>query len=68
LYGFNHSIPYAVGAGIEPDSKILWVSLSTEFSDKIKQLKNLHIYDYNLFWMNIRENVRLRIDAYFRGK
>ena len=68
LYGFNHSIPHAVGAGIEPDSKILWISLPDEFGDKIKQLKNLHVYDYNLFWMNIRENVRLRIDAYFRKK
>jgi hypothetical protein len=57
-----------VGAGIEPDSKILWVSLPATFGDKIKQLKNLHVYDYNLFWMNIRENVRLRINAYFREK
>jgi len=28
------------------------------------QLKNLHVFDYNLFWMNMRENVRKRIDAY----
>jgi hypothetical protein len=66
LYGFNHSVPNVVGAGIEPNTKILWVSLPDEFGNKIKQLKNLHVFDYNLFWMNIRENVRLRIDTYFR--
>ena len=27
--------------------------------------KNYHVADYNLFWMNIRENVKLRIDSYF---
>jgi len=66
LYGFNHTIPHAVGAGIEPNSKVLWVSLPKEAADKMKKMKNLHIYDYNLFWMNIRENVKQRIDAYFK--
>jgi hypothetical protein len=28
-------------------------------------MKNYHIYDYNLFYMNIRENVALRIKKYF---
>jgi len=28
------------------------------------QLKNLHVFDYNLFWMNMRENVGTRINAY----
>lgn len=27
--------------------------------------KNFHVYEYNLFYMNIRENVQQRIDAYF---
>lgn len=67
LYGFNHSIPQSIGAGIEPDSKILWVTLPDKVSESVKKLKNLHIYDYNLFWMNIRENVKTRINAYFRN-
>lgn len=30
--------------------------------------KNYHVSDYNLFYMNIRENVKHRIDAYFEIK
>jgi len=53
-------------AGIEPTAHILWVTLPENTVAKIKNLKNLHIYDYNLFWMNIRENVKLRIEAYLK--
>ena len=27
---------------------------------------NYHVLDYNLFWMNIRENVQLRIESYLK--
>jgi hypothetical protein len=53
-----------VSAGIEPKTKVLWVEIPDDAGDKVKSTKNLHIYDYNLFWLNIRENVRLRINAY----
>ena len=66
LYTFNRIIPHAVSAGIEPKSKILWVTLPPQIADKMKKMKNLHVYDYNLFWMNIRENVKQRIDAYLK--
>ncbi len=66
LFGFNTLNSHAASAGIEPDSKILWVSFPKEAGEYVKRLKNLHVYDYNLFWMNIRENVKQRIDAYFR--
>jgi hypothetical protein len=29
-------------------------------------MKNYHVGDYNLFWFNIRENVKQRCDAYIR--
>lgn len=64
LYGFNKLVTGEVSAGIEPNSKILWVSLPEGLPAKIKKLKNLHIYDYNLFWMDIRQNVKLRVDTY----
>jgi len=67
LYGFNRLIPAAIGAGIEPSSKVLWVSLPATAGDNMRKLKNLHVYDYNLFWMNIRENVKLRIESYFKN-
>ncbi len=68
LYSFNRIIPNAVSAGIEPNSKILRIGLPKELAGKMAKLKNLHIYDYNLFWMNIRENVKQRIDAFYRKK
>lgn len=61
---FNELIPHSVSARIEPELKILWVSLSDDFKTITQKIKNLHIYDYNLFWMNIRENVKQRVDAY----
>ena len=67
----NHgSIPFGfnrIDKGIA-DAKItttglLWVHKKSleGYSDG----KNYHILDYNLFWMNIRENVKQRIDRYF---
>lgn len=64
LFKFNYNIAGKVGAGIEPASKVLWVSMPAQTPDKLKKLKNLHILDYNLFWMNLRENVQQRVEAY----
>ena len=64
MIGFNTIRPHAVGAAIEPSLNILWVSLPAGIGNKIERMKNLHILDYNLFWMNIRENVKERIAAY----
>ncbi len=54
-------------AQIEPSSKILWVTLPSMKNTSMKRAKNLHIFDYNLFWMDIRNNVKVRIGA-FRNK
>ena len=32
---------------------------------RLVNIKNYHIGDYNLFYMNIRENVKQRVQAYF---
>jgi hypothetical protein len=65
MNGFRTIIPHSAGAGIESASKILWVDAPGLKDDKDQKPKNLHIYDYNIFWMNIRQNVKLRIDAYY---
>lgn len=65
MAGFESIVPHTVGAGIEPSSKILWIDTPVVLDEKKGRLKNYHVWDYNLFWMNIRENVKLRIDAYF---
>lgn len=65
IFGFDTLVPHTVSAGIEPSTKILWVDTPVELEGK-KNIKDYHRFDYNVFWMNIRKNVRLRIDAYFK--
>jgi Protein of unknown function (DUF3089) len=67
LLSFNTLYAHSIGAGIEPNAKILWVSLPENVREgELGKMKNLHVLDYNLFWMNIRENVKERIAAYWR--
>ncbi len=40
---------------------ILWVKTTVPL---VRLLKNMHIVDYNLFWYDIRENVKQRIKAF----
>jgi len=65
MNGFETIVPHTASAGIEPATKILWVDAPEVKDEKGQKVRNLHVYDYNLFWMNIRQNVKLRIDAYF---
>ena len=66
MLGFERIIPNTLSAGIEPASKILWVEVPPQLQEMLENKKDLHIYDFNLFWMNIRENVKLRIDAWIK--
>lgn len=43
---------------------ILWISKPFP----VTPIKNLHIGDYNLFWVDIRENVQLRSQIFLQGK
>jgi hypothetical protein len=65
---FNTLISKKIRAEVVPDINILWVEIPEEIEKKSElasRLGNFHIVDYNLFWMDIRENVRQRIKAYF---
>ena len=64
MMGFRTIMTHTVGTEIEPTAKILWVDTEGVLDEKKARIKNLHIYDYNLFWMNIRQNIKLRIDAF----
>ncbi|MBL7968374.1 MAG: DUF3089 domain-containing protein [Prolixibacteraceae bacterium] len=66
MFGFESVVPHTVGAGIEPTAKVLWIETPVVLDEKKGPIKNYHVYDYNLFWMNIRQNVKDRIDAYFK--
>ena len=65
MFGFDSVVSHTVAAGIEPTSKILWIETQAELDEK-KSIKDYHRYDYNLFWLNIRQNVKDRIDAYLK--
>ena len=67
MSGFRTITPNSVGAEIEPDAKILWVDAGSLLDEQKARIKNLHIYDYNLFWMNIRHNIIVRIDAFYKS-
>jgi hypothetical protein len=66
MLGFESIIPNTLSAGIEPNTKILWVDVPPQILEMLEKKKDLHIYDINLFWMNIRENVKLRIDGWLK--
>jgi hypothetical protein len=68
MLGFESIIPNTLSAAIEPNTKILWVDVPPQILEMLEKKKDLHIYDFNLFWMNIRENVKLRIEAFLKEK
>lgn len=49
----------------EIHNDIVWVS-RPDVPGKFLIPKNLHIADYNLYWLNFRENVRVRTEEYLR--
>ena len=62
LIDFNKVIPGLVHAQIH--GSVLWVNKPKFFGNVFITMKNYHIADYNLFYMNIRENVKTRIQSY----
>ena len=64
MNNFQTIVPHTVSAGIEPTTKLLWIDTQVALEDKKGKMTNYHRWDYNLFWMNIRQNVKERIDAF----
>jgi len=59
LRDFNKVIPGLVHAQVH--GNVLWVNKPKFFGNVFLTIKNYHIADYNLFYINIRENVETRI-------
>jgi hypothetical protein len=57
------------GAKISPNG-LLWVHKPKRSKKEYPRInkRNYHSVDYNWFYMNVRENVRDRIDSYFLGR
>ena len=64
LRNFNKVIPHLVQAEIH--GNVLWVNKPHFFGNIFLTTKNYHIADYNLFYINIRDNVGTRIQSYLR--
>jgi hypothetical protein len=65
LKSFNKIIPGVVNAKIS--GNILWACKPNVFGKIFIRQKNFHIGDINLFYMNIRENVQERLQAYIQN-
>lgn len=64
LYNFNKLIPNTNGAQIQQG--VLWVEKPRFPGGLLYFSKNYHPGDINLFYLSIRNNVKVRIDAYFQ--
>lgn len=65
LRDFNKVLPGLVHAQVY--GNVLWVNKPQFFGSVFLTMKNYHIVDYNLFYMNIRENVAERIMSYLKS-
>jgi len=65
LRNFNKIVPHVVDARIHKN--ILWACKPDVFGKIFFTHKNFHIGDINLYYMNIRENVKQRIASYFES-
>lgn len=66
LYNFDKGITPGI-ADAQKHKGHLWVTKPKFPGSVFMRFKNYHIADYNLFYANIRENARKRVDA-FLGK
>jgi hypothetical protein len=62
LLKFNKIIPHTVNAQVH--SGVLWVDKPHFFGSIFYTSKNYHIADYNLFYLNVRENAKERIACF----
>ncbi len=66
LQNFKKIVPKVVDAQIHQN--VLWACKPNVFGKIFFTKKNFHIGDINLYYMNIRENVRTRIDSFNKSK
>ncbi|MEL7118571.1 MAG: DUF3089 domain-containing protein [Bacteroidota bacterium] len=64
LRNFDKLIPEAADAQIEDG--LLWVNKLKFPGSFFFRRKNLHIADYNLYYLNVRENAKLRTETFLK--
>lgn len=63
LLNFNKIVPGVASAKIE--GNVLWTNKPRFFGNIFYTTKNYHVGDINLYYLNIRENLKLRTSSYF---
>jgi hypothetical protein len=64
IKNFNKIVPHVADAQIADG--VLWASRPRFFGSILYRTKNYHVGDFNLYYMNIRANVKERIGAYLK--
>ena len=66
LQDFRKVVPNIVDAQVHHG--MVWVNKPRVRGSRLVNIRNYHIGDYNLFYVNIRDNVQQRIDAYIENE
>jgi len=64
LLNFNKIVPGVASAKVE--GNVLWTEKPRFFGNIFYTTKNYHVGDINLYYLNIRENLKQRISSYFK--
>jgi hypothetical protein len=57
--------PHVISASIAQGANVLWIALPSNLRRRYP-IRNFHIGDYNLFYINIRKNIKDRVEAWQR--
>jgi hypothetical protein len=60
--------PKTITTSINKERGILWVVLPEAVQAAFESMNNYHILDYNLYYLDIRENVQLRVKRFAEKK
>jgi len=64
LYNYNKIIENSTAAIVHEN--LLWTPRPVFPGSFLFRIKNYHVGDFNLYYMSVRENVRLRLSAYWK--
>ena len=68
LRSFKKLHPQLCSAQIVPEKGILWTDKPKFFGSFLLKTSNYHIADFNFYYLNVRENARLRATAFIDKK
>ena len=64
LLKFNKLIPQSTAALIH--NRVLWTPRPVFFGSSLYKTENYHVGDFNLYYVNVRENLQVRLSAFWK--